>query len=77
MLGAISSYYILEKEKFIYHSTKLLFSQITNVELFSVLGTGSVGVELVKYGFKNITATDYCQEMLDAAKEKGTIKFPV
>jgi ubiquinone/menaquinone biosynthesis C-methylase UbiE len=34
-------------------------------------GTGSVGVELVKYGFKNITATDYCQEMLDAAKEKG------
>ncbi len=34
-----------------------------------------MGVELVKYGFKNITATDYCQEMLDAAKEKGKIKY--
>jgi len=37
-------------------------------------GTGSVGVELVKYGFKNITATDYCQEMLDKAKERGCYK---
>jgi len=34
-------------------------------------GTGLVGVELAKLGFKNIDALDYSQEMLDLAKEKG------
>jgi len=34
-------------------------------------GTGTVGIYLAQYGFKNVTATDYCQEMLDKAKELG------
>ena len=46
-----------------------------NVATVSILdvaaGTGLVGVELVKVGFKNIVALDYSQEMLDLAKEKG------
>ena len=37
-------------------------------------GTGLVGVELAKLGFKNIDALDYSQEMLDLAKEKGPIR---
>jgi len=37
-------------------------------------GTGSVGQELSALGFKNITATDFCQEMLDVAKERGVYK---
>jgi len=34
-------------------------------------GTGTVGIYLAQYGFKKVTATDYCQEMLDKAKELG------
>merc|ERR1712025_1089870 len=34
-------------------------------------GTGLVGVELAKVGFKHVVALDYSQEMLDKAKEKG------
>jgi len=34
-------------------------------------GTGLVGVELAKVGFKHVVALDYSQEMLDKAEEKG------
>jgi len=40
----------------------------------AILCTGYVGVELEKFGFRHITATDYCQQMLDRAKEKGVYK---
>ena len=33
-------------------------------------GSGLVGVELAKVGFRRIVALDYCQEILDIAKEK-------
>ena len=37
-----------------------------------LLGTGTVGIELQNYGFKNIVATDYCEEMLEVAGKKGS-----
>ena len=37
-------------------------------------GTGMVGEELLKLGYTNIDALDYCQEMLDVAKEKKIYK---
>ena len=37
------------------------------------LGTGSVGQELSALGFKNITALDFCQEMLDVAEGRGIV----
>ena len=30
-----------------------------------------MGIELQNYGFKNIVATDYCEEMLEVAGKKG------
>ena len=45
---------------------------VATVKILDVAaGTGLVGVELVKVGFKHIVALDYSQEMLDLAKEKG------
>merc|ERR1711915_201889 len=47
-------------------------SEVTVLDVAA--GTGHVGVELAKLGFRHITATDYCQEMLDVAKQKGVYK---
>jgi ubiquinone/menaquinone biosynthesis C-methylase UbiE len=45
---------------------------VATVKILDVAaGTGLVGVELAKLGFKNIVALDYSQEMLDLAEEKG------
>ena len=48
---------------------------VATVKILDVAaGTGLVGVELVKVGFKHIVALDYSQEMLDLAEEKGEFK---
>ena len=45
---------------------------VATVKILDVAaGTGLVGVELLKVGFKHI---DYSQEMLDLAEEKGEFK---
>eukprot|EP00088_Acartia_fossae_P014387 TRINITY_DN176_c0_g1_i10.p1 TRINITY_DN176_c0_g1~~TRINITY_DN176_c0_g1_i10.p1 ORF type:complete len:248 (-),score=77.79 TRINITY_DN176_c0_g1_i10:135-878(-) len=57
---------------------ELMAAEGRNIADLTVLdvaaGTGSVGVELARYGFKNVTATDYCQEMLDKANDSGVYK---
>jgi len=64
------------------HVAKFLHDMVTAVGrnpadvtvLDVAAGTGTVGIELKNYGFKNIVATDYCEEMLDVAGKKGCYK---
>jgi len=61
--------------KFLYEMVKGAGKDPAEVTVLDVAaGTGTVGIELQNYGFKNIVATDYCEEMLEVAGKKGCYK---